>query len=306
MTDARDALQSEESAASDAIAPEDAFASLAGEKRIEILRALAEAHGEPIGFNELRERVGAKDSSGFNYHLRKLVGRFVRKTEAGYELTTAGAEVYGAIISGTYTDTVDLAPIELSHPEDVCPHCDGPLVATYEDEKMQVTCADCERTMARSSMPPAAVEGRPTEAIPEAYGQYLRASLERTKAGFCAVCSGRMTSRLTIGEKAHLDVDEDTPVVIYDCERCFDEVHATPGAVLLSHPAVVSFFHERGLDVRQVPLWRLPSLGPDATTVVEEDPLRVSVDIEYEGDVLTVTLDENVDVVDTELTAGSS
>lgn len=305
MTDARDALQSEDSGASDAIAPADAFASLAGEQRIEILRALAEAHGDPIGFNELRERVGAKDSSGFNYHLRKLVGRFVRKTDEGYELTTAGAEVYGAIISGTYTDTVDLAPIELSHPEDVCPRCDGPLVATYEDEKMRVACADCDSTIARSGMPPAAVEGRPAESIPEAYGQYLRASLERTKAGFCSVCSGQMTSRLTLGEQVHLDVEADMPVVIYDCERCFDEVHATPGAVLLSHPAVVSFFHERGLDIRAVPLWRLPGLGPDATTVVDMDPLRVTVDIQYDGDVLTVTLDENVAVIDTELSTGS-
>jgi hypothetical protein len=73
----------------------EAFATLGNETRLSILLALWEAY-EPfvatnaVAFSELRERVGMRDSGQFNYHLDKLRGHFVRKTDAGYELRRAG------------------------------------------------------------------------------------------------------------------------------------------------------------------------------------------------------------------------
>jgi DNA-binding transcriptional ArsR family regulator len=71
--------------------PADAFALLADETRVAILRALAESWNEAgfgaaygLSFSELRERVGVRDSSRFNYHLQRLTGRFARKTDEGY------------------------------------------------------------------------------------------------------------------------------------------------------------------------------------------------------------------------------
>lgn len=78
--------------------PAEAFDLLGDETRLAILRALAdrqrECPDEPsLTFTELRERAGVGDSGLFNYHLEKLVGRFVRDTGEGYELGYAGRQV---------------------------------------------------------------------------------------------------------------------------------------------------------------------------------------------------------------------
>lgn len=70
----------------------DALDALASEHRIAILRALAEAD-EPASFSQLREEIGMRDTGQFNYHLSKLLGRFVRETAGGYELGHAGERV---------------------------------------------------------------------------------------------------------------------------------------------------------------------------------------------------------------------
>jgi len=44
-----------------------------------------------------------RDSGQFNYHLGKLVDRFVTRTEEGCELTQPGIQVNGAIDAGSYT-----------------------------------------------------------------------------------------------------------------------------------------------------------------------------------------------------------
>jgi DNA-binding HxlR family transcriptional regulator len=54
----------------------EAFEVLGNEIRTAMVLELADAG--PLSFSELRERVGVTDSGRFNYHLEKLVGRFVR------------------------------------------------------------------------------------------------------------------------------------------------------------------------------------------------------------------------------------
>jgi DNA-binding HxlR family transcriptional regulator len=54
----------------------EAFEVLGNGIRTAMVLELADAG--PLSFSELRERVGVTDSGRFNYHLEKLVGRFVR------------------------------------------------------------------------------------------------------------------------------------------------------------------------------------------------------------------------------------
>ena len=69
----------------------EAFSILGHETRLAILLALWEAY-EPfaaenaVPFAELRRHVGMRDGSQFNYHLSRLVGHYVQKTETRYEL----------------------------------------------------------------------------------------------------------------------------------------------------------------------------------------------------------------------------
>lgn len=69
------------------------FTLLSDETRVRILVALSEASECPLRFSELRSRVGVADSGQFNYHLDRLRGRLVVKTEDGYALTETGRAV---------------------------------------------------------------------------------------------------------------------------------------------------------------------------------------------------------------------
>lgn len=86
------------------------FDLLSDETRLRIVSALAAyEHAHPddpnIRFAALRERVDARDSGRFNYHLRKLDGVLVEKSDAGYRLTTVGRTVV-ALVSDIPIDPI--------------------------------------------------------------------------------------------------------------------------------------------------------------------------------------------------------
>jgi DNA-binding transcriptional ArsR family regulator len=97
--------------------PAEAFDLLGDETRLAILRALAdrqrEAPDDPaLSFTELRQRAGVDDSGLFNYHLEKLVGRFVRHTPEGYELGYRGQRVLRSpTVEENGTDADDGCPV---------------------------------------------------------------------------------------------------------------------------------------------------------------------------------------------------
>lgn len=78
------------------------FELLSDETRLRIVSALAGyAHAHPdepaIAFAALRQRVGIRDSGRFNYHLRKLDGVLVERTEDGYLLTDVGRRLVAVV-----------------------------------------------------------------------------------------------------------------------------------------------------------------------------------------------------------------
>lgn len=96
----------------------EAFSILGNETRLSILLALWEAHDpsaedNALLFSELRERLGNPDPGQFNYHLGKLEGHFIEKTDDGYELRTDGEQPVGTGIAGTGIDAPTLDPTEL-------------------------------------------------------------------------------------------------------------------------------------------------------------------------------------------------
>jgi hypothetical protein len=73
----------------------------------------------------------------------------------------------------------------------------------------------------------------------------------------------------------------------------------TVGEVLLTHPAVVSFLHERGVDVESVPTWELEFCVTDRAVSIEStDPLRLRVTVECDGDELDLVVDETLSVLE--------
>jgi hypothetical protein len=98
------------------------------------------------------------------------------------------------------------------------------------------------------------------------------------------------------------------PGFVFECEQCGVWYHLVMGKTLLFEPAAVEFFRDHGLDLHEVPLWTLPwcvaAAAGEYSTVVSESPLRVAVRIPLEDETLTVTVDEDLEVVDTERTVG--
>jgi predicted RNA-binding Zn-ribbon protein involved in translation (DUF1610 family) len=225
-----------------------------------------------------------RDSGLFNYHLGRLVGAFVRKTESGYELRYAGQQVVGAVVSGTYTADLDLGPVPLAAD---CRTCGGTLEATYADDHGQVACGDCGETLTRYRMPAGLFADRDPATLPALLHAWVRLDVLRMDAGICPVCLGHAGGTLAT----------DPPAVTFACARC--GMHAGTGVqgVVLDHPAVVAFHHDRGVDLRTEPLWTLDWLfDPGSLTVFETDPPRVRVTVALGGDELACEVDEHLGV----------
>ena len=268
--------------------PEEVFAVLGNETRIDILRAFVDADG-PLTFSQLREAVGMRDSGQFNYHLGKLVGTFVRESEdgEGYEPTLAALQVVGALVAGTYTAEVTVDPIEVDDP---CPSCgERPLVVTFEDDQAHLKCTHCEEFRSHYSFPPGTVEQYDRDELPAAFDRWLWTLFQRITAGFCANCAGRLTGELR--------PEEEPPRIEWYCDRCGDRANATASTPVLYHAATQGFLYDHGVDPTTTPSWRIASQRDlDVEATAEGATVRLTLD----GDTLTGYVDADGTVTATE------
>jgi hypothetical protein len=279
---------------------EEAFTALADSTRVEILRTLWESDEEGLTFTDLREAVGMSDSGQFNYHLDKLTGRFLSKTDTGYSLTIAGRLVYGSILSGAYSKEQSLGPIPLSDP---CPACGGSRTLSYADETVTVECESCD-IAPTSGVPPGVFAGYETDAIPEVANRYFRTIVQQTENGFCWYCEGQTTPTVVSMDSI---VDDDLeypgdktelPVVQYECERCGDTLTVNLGISFLYHPAVVSFYFEHDINVHKGSLWEFATWSTDRTRILDSDPFRAQVSYHAGEERLDLVVDEQHSLIE--------
>jgi uncharacterized protein (UPF0212 family) len=284
--------------------PGEVFGVVASEARFDILESLWTARHEDdggstddgVGFAALRRRTDIDDSGQFNYHLDKLSPRFVRKHGGDYELTAAGESVVAAAVSGMYTDLdTELA----AHRVTDCPNCGGPVEAAYREGRVSVECVDCDLLVAAATVPPVAVTDAEAAELPELYNRYVVSEIYRMNSGFCTDCGGRLDRRLE--RDAGRDPDDpftDELAAHYECRACGNQSQGVVMMAALDDPALVSFLHEAGIDLREEPPWELDWLFESLGTVASEDPLRVEITVELDDRALTLTLDESLDAVD--------
>lgn len=294
------------------LAPAEAFAIVGNETRLEILHVLFEEKFRAMPFAELRKRVGMRDGSQFNYHLKKLDGPFVRKTDDGYELRHAGINVVRSIVEGSFTDHPCIPPFETGG---ACVACGEPLHAEYEHEMVFVRCSACRTMHAMGMFPPGALAGRTGHEVLAAFERWMRCAFHLSVDGICSTCRGRTTGTLVRDPE---DVQIKVPVdptdfpsfdlgIKYQCERCDVWDFGSAGEHILDHPAVVGFHRDHGVDPNTVPYWELDwVVTNERTTVVAEDPLRVQVTVPLDTEELRVTLDETFAVRDVERAPATS
>lgn len=286
-------------ACEECLPPAEAFAVVGNETRLSILESLWELD-RPAAFSDLRRSVGMSDSAQFNYHLSKLRGQFVRKTDDGYEFRSAGRSVIAAVLSGTLNQDPQLQPFEV---DGECVDCGSSLVAHYEDEQVRIRCADCSRNHGGYSFPPGGLEDRTREELMDAFNQRARHLSCLSADGVCPECSGRMETHLSeASEENGFDLDVR---VEHECQRCHHTIYSSVGLVLLDDAEVVSFYRDHGVDLNTVPYWTLEWCVTDEYTTVEQagdedGAWRITVVVPVDDEALVVSLDGDLDVLDAE------
>lgn len=265
---------------------------LAHETRLAILRALAEQIRETpddpaVRFAELRTAVGTRDSGNFSYHLDKLTGWLVEEGDDGYTLSTSGIRALSALERGVGGSAVDLDAEPL---DGDCPNCGDQLTATYEDGTFIVSCPEGE--MIGDVVPAHVVSDRSTEDALAHLLRNARRGIEQLVAGSCAVCDGRV-------ERAPVGSDGASGSAFhFVCSRCGAPYGVPAGGVALAHPATTWFAYERGVDLADRPWLVLEHLFDARSERVSDDPVRIEVEFEVDGDVLALVVDDTPGVVD--------
>jgi DNA-binding transcriptional ArsR family regulator len=308
-----------ESIRSDTFITNEAFGLLADETRIEILHALGEAldapDPSPVRFSELRERVGADDPGRLNYHLNKLTTHFVRRTDDGYELRESGKRIVRVLLSGTAIDDPEIEPVAV----DVsCWYCGGATEFSYRDGSRYLECTSCDArcvenfppgVISKNELPPSGLLDRTAEEINDAnriWGAHRRASV---MDGVCPECAGAMPVRsVLICEDHQPDWEENQFCeecgtifwmrVEHVCEVCTYSWRMPTLFYPTRHPAVTAFYYDHGVEFDLARHEQRTLLLDWEQELLAEDPPRIRITIPLEGDELSLTFDETMDVVD--------
>jgi len=323
------------------IRPEEAFELLGHETRLAILNALWEASrgteefdepGEPepwypgadaVSFSELRKSVGMSDGSQFNYHLGKLVGRFVHRTDDGYVLGRTGQRIISIVRAREFTEETTFEGRSIDEP---CPLCGGELVLETGTERtldfLFWLCRDCDGVRRVRGIPsgvlgimdslsPAGFHNRTLEEAIRAMVTWTIHRQTMAVQGVCPDCTGPTETSLIYCEDHENEGDQvcDSCRTVFGvrfltiCEVCHLPWVTPSERRVLVDPTVIAFYRDHGYEPRDL---HWPPVSTETVvdqTVVSEDPIRIRVTIALDGNHLEVVLDETGAVIRCERTA---
>lgn len=276
------------------IAPFDLITS---ETRLRILHAIARHNAESpadpaLSFGELREKAGIEDSGNFNYHLDKLQPEYISQTDEGYVPTYAGLFLVGTLRAGIGVG-IERGPEPI---DGKCRLCDSGLVAVYEDGMFAITCEN-DHHYPQNGLPSNAVADRDLAQATQLQTTRTQHHAELARQRICPICYDEMRH-----EHIQADPAEDARFSYRFravCVGCGMWYAGPIGIFLYREPAVVSFYHEHGINIFETPFWTLDLSYADPE-ILDEEPLRLSLSVECDGERLTLTLDEQLQLLDSE------
>lgn len=280
---------------------DEALKAVANETRLRLVDSLGSAvrDGE-FGvrrFSELMDAVGVSDSGQLTYHLDKLRElNYVVQTDGGYQLTLRGLRAYQFVQSGVLSTSPDSGPHEIGLTHD---DCGQPISVRYEGHLVYGECRTCDEFLGAKPVRPSAFDSADPESVADAFRRRFWVDNFAMSQGFCPYCGGDVDAEITYRHNRAVpeDVQGDDPAIIFTCGVCHWFIGTTIDFPGYLHPAVVSFCHERGLDIREHNPLELP-LKVAQYDVHSEDPWRVAVTYAYEGDEITLTFDDDLTVHD--------
>lgn len=313
----------------EATPPEDAFAALGHEIRLSILWALFERYEptarpgglmqfeiEPLSYSALLERLDIDDHGKLNYHLDKLLDRFISRTSEGYELTDAGMKLVQATIAGSILETPTFPPTGVGID---CPLCGAPVEIEYDDGAVRARCSRCpgprprpgqpSGTLFRIDFPPNGFRRTSLAAVLDAAHLFAQNGFMTALEGTCPFCAGETHVSVDACGDHRQGADGICPACgrhpltsfVAACESCKQLYTGEVGIALFSHPTVVSFYHDHGFDYRYEPGPPWARTLQYDESLLSVDPLRIRVTIPADDDELVVTVDEGATVVASEI-----
>lgn len=303
------------------LTPSEAFSLLGNDTRVDILFELATADG-PSTFNALRKAVGVEQGAQFNYHLDKLVGHFVAKTDEGYTLRQAGRRVVMAIFSGAVTES---RVIDSEVTDIPCTICHGPIEATYSEEHLRLFCTECDGHygddprgvgtmgavkpgyLGSLAIPPAAISGRSAREIYLAAATLGHAGLYVWGSGVCPECGSTVDRSVRVCEHhdaggsicAHCDGYHPTRIQL-DCDHCINTWEGRFDNCLLAETELQAFLTDHGINMIN-PETNAWSQFEYEEELVSTEPFEARYRFTVGDDSLTLTVGDDLEVVDAEL-----
>jgi hypothetical protein len=298
------------------LSPDEAFSLLGNETRLKILQTLGE-HGGSLSFTDLRDEVGIRQGAQFNYHLDKLVGHFVRKTETGYALRQPGRRVVQAILSGAVTERPELEPTEIDF---ACPLCGDPIEVGYEQERVELYCTTCRghfgdgaRTrdsrlrgktgyLGSQPLPPAGLRGRTPDDVLRAASMWGHVDFLALAHDVCPRCSAvvehsvRVCETHTAADGLCAACDRRHRVQINSrCTNCVYEVDGPFVNYLVGNLELRRFVAEQGIDPIVDGVTWGSAYGED---VASTDPFEACFTFAVDGRAISLTVADDLSVVE--------
>lgn len=262
--------------------------------RAEILVTLAEHQREhprhpSVQFSELRQRIGHDDPGNFNYHLQRLSGRLIERTDDGYRLSQVGHRFVVALRSTQYDPAVKQTFTDATPP---CVICQSPSAVIYEDGQLKIRCSNDHEARLNGGV-------NLFESVPinVAINIALRRNLFDLTSfidGICPHCDGEAKGGLERRPSAQIPVQYEAT-----CQRCGEFVQSTVAGCVLFHPAVVSFFHHHTVDVFQATSDVLADV--QTTRLLNDNPAVAQTIFCVDGAEMAVTVDHDGRVADVQV-----
>lgn len=301
------------------LSPDAAYSLLGNDTRVKILQRLGEA-GEPLPFSDLREAVGTADSGQFNYHVDKLAGHFIQKTDDGYELRQAGRRVVMAVLSGAVTESPVIERTETDLP---CTNCGAPTEITYHQGWIRNYCTACpgnyteprrgepttdvERGYLGSlPLPPAAVRGRSAEELVLTALAWGQASLLVMSGGLCPECGSILDESVTVCEDHAVEESIcdncdglHAARIHHECTHCIWEWTGRFDNGLLAQTELQAFLFGHGINFIS-PTTNVWAQFDYEEEIRSTDPFEGRFTFTVDGDWIALTVDDDLTVTEVE------
>lgn len=300
--------------------PDEAFAVLGNDTRIHILKILADTE-EPLAFSALFDRIDYDTTTNFSYHLQKLEGHFVRKTDDGYELGQIGNRVVQAILSGSVTEAPQLERTPVEHR---CEYCGGETEISYAKGFLGHYCTECPGNADESvpaeyqgylrgqPFPPAGLKDRQPAEVHRAafvWGNLHRLSLA---SDICPICSAKLDHELYVCENHHPnDVlcqacgRRRLASVSTHCSNCEIQGGGPIRTFLLSNTEFLAFLTNNGVNPFEPSTEPWVALETDEEKILAANPLAVRVTFGIDGEAISLTVNEELVVKEISKKGGS-